>query len=71
MDGLEFISEASRIAPGAAFIMISGHDLDPIEEELARLKNLKALMQKPVGWRPLAAAILKAWPGGDAPAVRP
>jgi len=71
MDGLEFIRKASKIAPKAAFIMISGHDLDPIDEELTRLKKLKNRMQKPFGWRPLAAAILQAWPGDDAPSVRP
>jgi DNA-binding NtrC family response regulator len=71
IDGLEFIRRASKIAPEAAFIMISGHDLDPIDEGLATLKNLRNRMQKPFGWRPLAAAILQAWPGNDAPAARP
>jgi DNA-binding NtrC family response regulator len=71
MDGLEFIRKASQIVPEAAFIMISGHDLDPIEEGLSSLKKLKARMQKPFGWQLLAAAILQAWPGDDAPAVRP
>jgi DNA-binding NtrC family response regulator len=71
MDGLEFILTASKIAPEAAFIIISGHDLDPIEENLRQLKMLKARLQKPVGWRPLAAAILEAWPGDDAPSARP
>jgi FixJ family two-component response regulator len=71
MDGVEFIRKASKLAPKAAFIMISGHDLDPIDEDLGRLKRLKRRLQKPFGWRPLAAAILQAWPGNDAPAVRP
>ena len=70
MDGLEFIRKASRKAPGASFIMISGHDLDPIGGELTRLGKLKTRMQKPFGWRPLAAAILQAWPGEDTPSVR-
>jgi DNA-binding NtrC family response regulator len=71
LDGAEFIKKASKVAPGAAFIMISGHDLDPMEEELARLEKLKRQLQKPFSWRPLAAAILQVWPGEDAPAVRP
>lgn len=71
MDGVEFIRRASRIAPQAAFIMISGHDLDPIEHELVRLKRLKMRLQKPFGWRPLTAAVLKVWPGKDAPSLRP
>ncbi len=70
MDGVEFILEASRIAPEAAFIMISGHDLDPIEENITLLKNLKACLQKPVASQPLVDAILKAWPGDDRPGVR-
>lgn len=71
MDGLEFVRKASKRAPQAAFIMISGHDLDPIGEDLATLQKLRNRMQKPFGWRPLAAAILQAWPDDDPPAVRP
>ena len=71
MDGVEFIKRASKLAPQAAFIMISGHDLDPIEHELSRLKRLKMRLQKPFGWRPLTAAVLKVWPGKDVPSFRP
>jgi len=71
MNGIEFIKRASRIAPSAAFIMISGDDLDPLADELARLRRLKMRLRKPFGWRPLADAILKVWPGADAPAFRP
>jgi len=71
MDGVEFIRRASKIAPHAAFIMISGHNLDPIEHQLARLKRLKMRLQKPFGWRPLTAAVLKVWPGKDVPSLRP
>ena len=70
MDGVEFIKKASKIAPRAAFIMISGHDLDPIKGDLARLRRLKMRMQKPVGCKPLAEAVLKVWPGRDAPSPR-
>jgi DNA-binding NtrC family response regulator len=71
MDGIEFIRRASRIVPKAAFIMISGNNLEPIEHELDRLKKLKLRMQKPFGGRALSAAVLQVWPGGDAPALRP
>ena len=70
MDGVEFIKRASKIAPKAAFIMISGHDLDPIKDDLARLRRLKMRLQKPFGWKPLTEAVLKVWPGADAPAQR-
>jgi len=70
MDGVEFIKKASKIAPKAAFIMISGHDLDPIKGDLARLRRLKMRLQKPFGWQPLAEAVLKVWPGKDVPPLR-
>lgn len=70
MDGIEFIRHASKVTPRSAFIMISGHDLDPVMDQLARLKKLKMRMQKPFGWRPLTEAVLKVWPGGDSPVLR-
>jgi DNA-binding NtrC family response regulator len=71
MDGVEFIRKASKIAPDAVFIMISGHDLDAISRELSQLKKLKLRLQKPFGWKPLAEAVVKVWPGEDVPALRP
>jgi DNA-binding NtrC family response regulator len=71
MDGIEFIRQASKVAPKSTFIMISGHNLEPIEHELDRLKRLKLRLQKPFGWRPLTEAVLKVWPGDDAPHLRP
>ena len=70
MDGIEFIRHASKVSPKSAFIMISGHNLDPVEYELDRLKRLKLRLQKPFGWRPLTEAVLKVWPGDDAPVLR-
>ena len=70
MDGIEFIRRASKLCPGSAFIMISGHNLDPLEYELSRLKRLKLRLQKPFGWRPLTAAVLEVWPGKDVPTQR-
>jgi DNA-binding NtrC family response regulator len=71
MNGVEFIKKASKLAPKAAFIMISGQNLELIEDELSELKRLKTWLQKPFGWRPLTAAVLKAWPGKDSPKFRP
>jgi DNA-binding NtrC family response regulator len=70
MDGIEFVRHASKVTPKTAFIMISGHDLDPLEHELVRLKRLKLRLQKPFGWRPLTEAVLKVWPGPDIPVLR-
>lgn len=70
MNGIEFIRQASSLAPEAAFIMISGHDLELFEDELSRLERLKMRIQKPFGWLPLMDAVLKVWPGEDVPAFR-
>jgi DNA-binding NtrC family response regulator len=70
MDGIEFIRKASKVAPKSAFIMISGHDLDTMKEDLDRLKRLKLRLQKPFGWRPLTEAVLKVWPGDDTPVFK-
>ncbi len=70
MNGIEFIKRASRIAPSAAFIMISGDDLGPLGDQLDRLRRLKMRLRKPFGWRPLAEAVINVWPGSDAPAFR-
>ena len=70
MDGIEFIRRASKVAPQAVFIMISGHNLDPLNDQLLRLKRLKMRLHKPFGWRPLADAILQVWPGADGPAMK-
>ena len=71
MDGVEFIRRASAINPTAVFIMISGHDLGPMERELSRLRRLKKRLQKPFGWKPLAEAVIEVWPGNGAPALQP
>ena len=70
MNGIEFIREASGLAPEAVFIIVSGHDLDMFDDELSRLKRLRMRIQKPFGWRPLADAVLKVWPGDDLPSFR-
>ena len=35
MDGIEFIRRASKVARESVFIMISGHNLEPLEYELS------------------------------------
>lgn len=62
ISGLEFIRLASAIVPNAVFVMISGHNLDEVSEQLERLPALKAVLAKPFGWRRLADEILRVWP---------
>jgi two-component SAPR family response regulator len=70
MNGVEFIREASTLAPEAVFIMISGHNLELIDHELSQLERLKVRMAKPFGWRSLSSAVLEVWPGTDVPKNR-
>jgi FixJ family two-component response regulator len=70
MDGVDFIRRASALVPNAAFVLISGHDLDSIEHELCRLPTLRTRLQKPFGWKPLAEAVIAVWPRPDAPVYR-
>jgi two-component SAPR family response regulator len=70
MNGIEFIEKASKIVPKAAFIIISGHNFDAVDRDLARLDMLKMRLQKPFGWRPLTDAVLTVWPGSDVPSYR-
>jgi len=71
LNGIEFIRQASAIAPQASFVMITGHNLSAEEDELAKLTALKGFLAKPFGWRKLAAEILRVWPSGArCPAAR-
>jgi len=62
IDGLEFIRQASVLAPKTAFLLISGHNLSAKTEEMAEIPALKGFLAKPFGWRKLADEILRVWP---------
>jgi CheY-like chemotaxis protein len=66
LNGIEFIREATPLAPTAAFVMITGHNLSEEEDALAKLKSLKGFLTKPFGWRKLAEEIVRVWPPGTA-----
>src|SRR5207248_1748731 len=66
LDGIEFIRQASTVVPQATFVMITGHNLSQQQDQLDRLKALKAFLPKPFGWRKLADEILRVWPEGTA-----
>lgn len=69
LTGIEFIRQAAPMAPQAAFVMITGHNLSAEEDKLAKLTALKGFLSKPFGWRKLAEEILRVWP--PEPAVTP
>ena len=62
LDGLEFIRQASVVAPSAAFVLITGHNLSAEQDSLARLTALKGFLAKPFGWRKLAEEVIRVWP---------
>lgn len=67
ISGLEFIRLASAVVPNAVFVLISGHNLDAVDDQLARLPRLKGFLAKPFGFRVLADEILRVWPQQSAP----
>lgn len=66
LNGIEFIRQASLLVPRASFVMISGHNLSTVEDQLAKLTALKGFLAKPFGWRKLADEIIRVWPSGSA-----
>ncbi len=71
LNGIEFVRQATLLAPEASFVMITGHNLSEEESQLATLGSLKGFLSKPFGWRKLADEILRVWPGGShAPSYR-
>lgn len=62
LNGIEFIRHATPLAPRAAFVMITGHNLSSEKEQLEKLSALKGFLAKPFGWRKLADEIIRIWP---------
>ncbi len=62
LDGLEFIAQASLIAPDAPFILITGHTITMSPEKLAEITPLKMILPKPFSWRKLGDEIIRHWP---------
>lgn len=62
LNGIEFVRQATQLAPRAAFVMITGHNLASEEGRLAGLGSLKGFLSKPFGWRTLADEIIRVWP---------
>jgi len=63
LNGVEFINQASVLAPGIPFILITGHPIGLINrDELARLTPLKSILLKPFNWRKLSDEIVRLWP---------
>lgn len=66
LNGIEFIRQATTVAPKAVFVMITGHNLAAEEDQLAKLTALKGFLPKPFGWKKLADEILRVWPAESA-----
>lgn len=71
LTGVEFIKAASLEVPNAAFLLMSGQDIDEEEPGLHALTPLKGQLSKPFSWRALADEIIRVWPeGSPLPQVR-
>lgn len=67
VNGLDFIRQASAVIPTASFVLMTGHNLDGSESELARLTSLRGFLAKPFSWRTLADEIVRVWPSHSSP----
>lgn len=65
LTGVEFIRVASLKVPDAAFVLMSGQDIDEEEPGLRDLAPLKGQLSKPFSWRTLADEIIRVWPEGS------
>lgn len=65
LTGIEFIRAASLKVPDAAFLLMSGQDIDEEEPGISTLAPLKGLLTKPFSWRALVDEIIRVWPDGS------
>jgi len=65
LTGVEFIKAASLKVPEAAFLLMSGQDINDEEPGLSALAPLKGQLSKPFSWRALADEIVRVWPEGS------
>jgi DNA-binding NtrC family response regulator len=70
LNGIEFITEATKLRPDAAFIIITGHPLRLTDDALASLSNLKSVLPKPFNWQKLTDEIVRYWPAGSPSPLR-
>jgi CheY-like chemotaxis protein len=62
LNGFEFMRRANALVPMAAFLMITGHNLAEIADDVGKSAALKGVLAKPFGWRKLADEIIRVWP---------
>lgn len=63
--GVEFIKAASSKVPDAAFLLMSGQDIDEAGSGHSTLASLKGQLSKPFSWQTLADEIVRVWPNGS------
>lgn len=62
MNGIEFIRRAAPLLPHTNFLIISGHNVALLEDDMRRLPAVKGFLAKPFGWRALTDEIRRVWP---------
>lgn len=70
LNGIEFIVEANKLNPEAAYIIITGHPLRLSDDSLANLPNLRSVLPKPFNWQRLTDEIALYWPAGSPSPLR-
>lgn len=67
IDGLQLLSEVRQRLPHVPAVMITAYQEKFTEQQLARVPNLKMVIQKPFKWITLAQHISEYWNGSTPP----
>lgn len=67
LDGLQLIVEVQRLKPRVPVVMITAHQTNFTEQQLALVPTLKVIVKKPFKWSTLASHIAWHWSGTAAP----
>lgn len=67
IDGLQFLAEIRQRLPAVPAVMITAHQENFSEQQLARVPNLKVVIRKPFKWITLAEHISQFWNGSTPP----
>ncbi len=67
IDGLQLLAEIRLRLPSVPAVMITAHEGNFTEQQLAKVPNLKVVIRKPFKWTILAEHISQYWNGSTPP----
>ena len=67
IDGLQLLAQVKQRLPSVPAVMITAHQNHFTEQQLAKVPNLKVIIQKPFKWTVLAEHISQYWDGSTPP----